>query len=126
MFEATRSGEAVATARISEDWLAVAIGLAVLALTLLSLAGWDALSWVATTSVWTDPGSALAPASKSYAGLGGGGALVLTYPVDVDFFSGPKPTGAFHEPSLALRAEKNAFGATRAAHWFGHLTCRRA
>jgi hypothetical protein len=118
MSEATRSGEAVATARISEDWLAVAIGLAVLALALLSLAGWDALGWVATTSVSTDPGSALAPASKSYAGLGGGGALVLTYPVDVDFFSGPKPTGAFHEPSLALRAEKNAFGATSAARWF--------
>jgi len=117
MSEATMSGEAVATARISEEWLAVAIGLAVLALTLLSLAGWDTLGWVATTSVWTDPGSALAPASKSYAGLGGGGALVLTYPVE--FFSEPKPTGAFHEPSLASRAEKNAFGATRAARWFG-------
>jgi len=39
--------------------------------------------------------------------------------VDVDFFSGPKPTGAYHEPSRALRAEKNAFGATRMARWFG-------
>ena len=27
--------------------------------------------------------------------------------VDVDFLSGPKPTGTFHEPSAALRAEKD-------------------
>jgi sulfide:quinone oxidoreductase len=39
--------------------------------------------------------------------------------VDVDFFSGPKPTGVFHEPSEALRADKKAFGATRKARWFG-------
>ena len=32
-----------------------------------------------------------------------GGELVAR--VDVDFFSGPKPTGAYHEPSLALRAD---------------------
>ena len=40
--------------------------------------------------------------------------------VDVDFFSGPKPTGTFHEPSLALRADKQDFGASRRARWFGH------
>jgi sulfide:quinone oxidoreductase len=39
--------------------------------------------------------------------------------VDVDFFSGPKPTGVYYEPSLAQRADKNAFGATRKARWFG-------
>jgi sulfide:quinone oxidoreductase len=39
--------------------------------------------------------------------------------VDVDFFSGPKPTGVFHEPSAELRADKQAFGATRRARWFG-------
>jgi sulfide:quinone oxidoreductase len=39
--------------------------------------------------------------------------------VDVNFFSGPKPTGVFHEPSVALRADKQAFGATRRARWFG-------
>ena len=39
--------------------------------------------------------------------------------VDVDFFSGPKPTGVFHEPSEALRADKEQFGATRRARWFG-------
>jgi sulfide:quinone oxidoreductase len=39
--------------------------------------------------------------------------------VDVDFFSGPKPTGTFHEPTIALVADKRNFGATRRARWFG-------
>jgi sulfide:quinone oxidoreductase len=39
--------------------------------------------------------------------------------VDVDFFSGPKPTGTYHEPSLALRSEKDRFGSSRRARWFG-------
>ncbi|MGH7742479.1 MAG: NAD(P)/FAD-dependent oxidoreductase [Candidatus Eiseniibacteriota bacterium] len=39
--------------------------------------------------------------------------------VDVDFFSGPKPTGTFNEPSVALRADKKKFGDTRRARWFG-------
>jgi sulfide:quinone oxidoreductase len=39
--------------------------------------------------------------------------------VDVDFLSGPKPTGTFQAPSEALTAEKAQFGATRRARWFG-------
>jgi sulfide:quinone oxidoreductase len=39
--------------------------------------------------------------------------------VDVDFFSGPKPTGTFQEPSVALVAEKEHFGASRRLRWFG-------
>jgi sulfide:quinone oxidoreductase len=39
--------------------------------------------------------------------------------VDVDFLSGPKPTGTFQEPSSALVAEKEHFGASRRARWFG-------
>jgi len=38
--------------------------------------------------------------------------------VEVDFFSGPKPTGRHHEPSPALRAEKAAFGTSRRQRWF--------
>ncbi len=38
--------------------------------------------------------------------------------VDVDFLSGPKPTGTYHEPSLALVSEKRHFGASRRARWF--------
>jgi sulfide:quinone oxidoreductase len=39
--------------------------------------------------------------------------------VDVDFLSGPKPTGTFQEPSAALVAEKAHFGKSRVARWFG-------
>ena len=39
--------------------------------------------------------------------------------VDVDFFSGPKPTGTFSEPSVELVADKQYFGSSRAARWFG-------
>jgi sulfide:quinone oxidoreductase len=40
--------------------------------------------------------------------------------VDVDFLSGPKPTGVFREPSAALAIEKHEFGSSRSARWFGH------
>jgi len=38
--------------------------------------------------------------------------------VDVDFLSGPKPTGTFQAPSTELVAEKRHFGASRRARWF--------
>ena len=61
---------------------------------------------------------------EAYDGLGscyiefGGGRVGR---VDVDFFSGPKPTGTFQEPSLALVAEKGHFGSSRRARWFGRV-----
>jgi sulfide:quinone oxidoreductase len=39
--------------------------------------------------------------------------------VDVNFLSGPAITAALQPPSLALRTEKTAFGASRRARWFG-------
>ena len=66
-------------ARWSEDWLAVWIGMLVFVLALGVVAGADILGWVVTTSVWTDVGKALAPASKAFAGLGGVGALIATF-----------------------------------------------
>jgi sulfide:quinone oxidoreductase len=40
--------------------------------------------------------------------------------VDVDFFSDPDgPTGTYHEPSVAMRADKEHFGSSRRARWFG-------
>jgi sulfide:quinone oxidoreductase len=39
--------------------------------------------------------------------------------VDVDFLSGPQPTGAFQEPSGELVREKQHFGSSRRARWFG-------
>jgi uncharacterized membrane protein YadS len=63
----------------NEDWLSVAIGLAVFVLALASAVGVDLLGWVVTTSVWSDPGKALAPVSKAYAALGGAGSFIVTY-----------------------------------------------
>jgi sulfide:quinone oxidoreductase len=39
--------------------------------------------------------------------------------VDVDFLSGPSPTGSFVDASLALVGEKEEFGASRRRRWFG-------
>ncbi len=40
--------------------------------------------------------------------------------VDVDFFSDPEgPTGTYHAPSVALRVDKDNFGSSRRARWFG-------
>lgn len=64
---------------LSEDWLAVWIGLAIFVLALASLTGTDLLGWVVSTSVWTDPSAALAPAGKSWASFGGIGSLLATY-----------------------------------------------
>jgi sulfide:quinone oxidoreductase len=38
--------------------------------------------------------------------------------VDVEFLSGP-PTGSFYEPSIELAGEKQHFGSSRRARWFG-------
>jgi sulfide:quinone oxidoreductase len=39
--------------------------------------------------------------------------------VDIDFLSGPSRTGTFNAPSAALVAEKERFGCSRRARWFG-------
>ncbi len=39
--------------------------------------------------------------------------------VDVDFFSGPRPTGRYWEPTTELVAKKRQFGSSRRARWFG-------
>jgi len=64
---------------ITEDWLSVWIGLAIFALALAGLGGVDLLGWAVSTSVWIDPGQALSTVSKTYAQLGGAGALAVTY-----------------------------------------------
>lgn len=65
--------------RLSEDWLAVWIGLAIFVLSLGVLAGVDLLGWGVTTHVWVQPGKALAPVSTAYAGWSGVLSLFLTY-----------------------------------------------
>jgi uncharacterized membrane protein YadS len=64
---------------LNEDWLAVIIGLFIFVLGLAAAVHVDLIGWVVNTSVWINLGNALAPASKSYASLGGAGALIATY-----------------------------------------------
>ena len=64
---------------LSEDWLSLIVGLLIFALALGLVWGVDLLGWVTTTGVWTDVGKALRPVSKAYTGLGGAGALFVTY-----------------------------------------------
>src|SRR5690606_27859467 len=72
-------GEIASGRRIDEDWLAAWIGLLIVALALVNLAGVDLLGWAVTTAMWTDPRGALSPASEAFAGWGGLGALFATY-----------------------------------------------
>jgi uncharacterized membrane protein YadS len=72
-------GEKMNGKGLTEDWLSLIIGLVIFVLSLGLLANMDLLGWVVTTSVWSDIGTALAPVSKAYAGLGGFGSLIATY-----------------------------------------------
>lgn len=62
-----------------------------------------------------DPSARNPGAGSCYIEFGGGRIAR----VDVDFFSGPKPAGIFNDPSQALRGEKDEFGTSRRARWFG-------
>jgi uncharacterized membrane protein YadS len=70
---------AESVANLNEDWLALILGLLIFVVALGGLFQFDVLGWVVTTSVWSNFSLALAPVAKSYAWLGGIGALVATY-----------------------------------------------
>jgi sulfide:quinone oxidoreductase len=63
----------------------------------------------------SEPPSAYKGAGTCYVEFGAGRVAR----VDVDFLSGPAPTGSFIEPSVALSGEKRDYGTSRAARWFG-------
>jgi uncharacterized membrane protein YadS len=63
----------------TEDWAAVWIGLLICLLALLAVAGKDILGWAVATSEWLDITKAMAPVSRTYAGLPGILSLLLTY-----------------------------------------------
>jgi sulfide:quinone oxidoreductase len=54
-------------------------------------------------------------AGSCYIEFGGG----MIGRVDVDFFSGPSPTGVYQAPAVSLRADKEHFSASRRTRWFG-------
>lgn len=64
---------------LTEDWLAVVIGLIVFALALGTLFGADLLGWSGAPKTWIEVSKAVQPASATYASLGGFVALFLTF-----------------------------------------------
>lgn len=62
-----------------------------------------------------DPPQPFDGAGSCYIEFGGD----LVGRVDVNFLSGPSPTGTFTEPSVELVAEKEQFGSSRRKRWFG-------
>ena len=77
--ELKRADNVETAPRISEDWLSLIIGLFIFVLSLAAIVNVDLLGWLVTTAVWVDFSKALGTVSKSYASLGGFGALVATY-----------------------------------------------
>ncbi len=63
-----------------------------------------------------EPPAPYAGAASCYVEWGGG----LVAKVDVDFLSGPAPTGSFNTPSVENAAEKRHFGSSRRRRWFGY------
>jgi uncharacterized membrane protein YadS len=65
--------------KFSEDWLALWLGLFIFALSLGVFGGIDLLGWGVKTNVWIDVGKALAPFSKTYAGIPAIASLLATW-----------------------------------------------
>jgi len=64
---------------LTEDKLALMIGLFLFLLSALNFVGIDALGWAVKTNVWTDFGKAFSAASPAFKDLNGFVSLVITY-----------------------------------------------
>jgi uncharacterized membrane protein YadS len=110
----SRADNVALAPRISEDWLALIIGLLIFVLALAALANLDLLGWVVTTSVWTSLGQALKAASNGYGSLGGVGALVATYAALLVVLGGA---------ALALKSDLKKFAlAFTAVFWIAYAS----
>jgi uncharacterized membrane protein YadS len=65
--------------KLSEDWLAVIIGLFIFGLAWGVFFGADLLGWVVTAGIWTSITNTLKPVSPDFAGLPGLVSLLATY-----------------------------------------------
>jgi uncharacterized membrane protein YadS len=99
---------------VSEDWLSLIIGLFIFVLALAGIANVDLLGWAVTTAVWNDIGKALGTVSKSYASLGGVGALFATYVALLVVLSGA---------AVALKSDIKKFAlAFTAVFWIAYAS----
>lgn len=72
---------------LTEDKLALIMGLFLFVLGILNYVGVDALGWSVKTNVWTGLGGVLSPASSTYKNMQGWMCLVLTYVFITAFLS---------------------------------------
>ncbi len=63
---------------LSEDWLAVIIGLAIFLLSMLAFTGFEVFGWGIKTKVWMDPSKIMSPVSDRFH-IPGILSLILTY-----------------------------------------------
>jgi len=74
----SRVGKAPAP-KLSEDWLALMIGLFLFLVSLAGLAGADVFGWAIKTNVWTSVSQIMTPVSRNFPQVKGIAALILTY-----------------------------------------------
>lgn len=72
----------------NEDWMALAIGLLIFAVSSIGLLGFETLGWVVKTNIWLNPAQALSTVSTKLSGLPGWLALLLTYAAVAAVFAG--------------------------------------
>src|SRR5438552_12086241 len=68
-----------ATPAISEDWLALGVGLVLFFVSLLGLGGVDIFGWAIKTNVWTEVSQIMSPVSRNFPRVKGLASLILTY-----------------------------------------------
>jgi uncharacterized membrane protein YadS len=68
-----------AAPKISEDWLALMIGLALFLVSLPALGGVEVFGWAIKTNVWTRVSDIMTPVSKNYPRVEGIASLIFTY-----------------------------------------------
>src|ERR1051326_4306228 len=66
---------------LSEDWLALSVGLLFFAIASLGLVGFEPFGWGVKTNVWLRPAQILSAVSPKFAGVPGLVCLLLTYMV---------------------------------------------
>jgi len=71
--------KATTAPKISEDVLALIVGLSLFLLSLSGLGGADLFGWAVKTNVWTSVSQIMTPVSRNYSSVKGIAALILTY-----------------------------------------------
>lgn len=101
---------------ISEDWLALVLGLIIFGLSLGSFQGTDILGWAAKAGVWIDPGKAITTISAKYQSVAGAITKIDGQKITVKKKDGKEATVSFEGDVAKLQVgqqfEKKGMSAT--------------